>query len=293
MLKLSRHPGKGAGMSLRAILLAACGLALLACAACVKPSPPPPATTSRSAPDGVAVRRAMLGYGDEVTVAVWRNDDLKTSARVDENGDISLPLVGEVKAGGRTVAELRTELARVYGKYVVDPQVTVSVSTLRSQTAIVLGEVKTQGVVSVDHDMNLFEAIARSGGFTDNAGKSMVVLLRPEGDRPRAYILDMRLGTSVGQGVVGFNRYLEGGDILYVPKSTWATVEEFMGHMTSALNAVINAERFVIFMPQLRDAVNDLFKGPVTTSTTIINNQSQPVAGEVLSNSQGGVFTVQ
>ncbi len=279
-------------MSPGAALLAACALALLAVSACVKPSPPPPAATSRNSPDGAAVRRATLGYGDEVTVAVWRNDDLKTSARVDENGEIALPLVGEVKAGGRTVAELRKELARVYGKYVVDPQVTVSVSTLRSQTAIVLGEVKTQGVVSVDHDMNLFEAIARSGGFTDNAGKSMVVLLRPEGDRPRAYILDMRLGTSVGQGVVGFNRYLEGGDILFVPKSTWATVEEFMGHMTSALNAVINAERFVIFMPQLRDAVNDLFKGPVTT-TTIINNQSQPVAGEVLSNSQGGVFAVQ
>ncbi|WP_029457146.1 polysaccharide biosynthesis/export family protein [Solidesulfovibrio alcoholivorans] len=277
----------------RALALAACAAALLALlVACAKPSPPPLAGTSKNAAAGMAARRATLGYGDEITVAVWRNDDLKTTARVDERGGINLPLVGDVKAGGRTVAELRADVAHAYAKYVVDPQVTVTVATLRSQTALVLGEVKSQGVVSVDHDMNLFEAIARSGGFNDNAGRSTVVLLRPEGDRPRAYILDMRLGTSVGQGVVGFNRYLEGGDILYVPKSTWATVEEFMGHMTSALNAVINAERFVIFMPQLRDAVNDLFKGP-TTTTTVINNQSQPVAGEVLSNSQGGVFTVQ
>ena len=277
----------------RALAFAACVAALLALlAACAKPSPPPLAATSKNAAAGTAARRATLGYGDEITVAVWRNDDLKTVARVDERGDINLPLVGDVKAGGRTVAELRADVARAYAKYVVDPQVTVTVATLRSQTAIVLGEVKSQGVVSVDHDMNLFEAIARSGGFNDNAGRSTVVLLRPEGDRPHAYILDMRLGTSVGQGVVGFNRYLEGGDILYVPKSTWATVEEFMSHMTSALNAVINAERFVIFMPQLRDAVNDLFKGPTTTAT-VINNQSQPVAGEVLSNNQGGVFTVQ
>ena len=277
----------------RVFALAACAAALFALlAACAKPSPPPLAATSKNAAAGMAARRATLGYGDEITVAVWRNDDLKTVARVDEQGDINLPLVGDVKAGGRTVAELRADVAHAYAKYVVDPQVTVTVATLRSQTAIVLGEVKSQGVVSVDHDMNLFEAIARSGGFNDNAGRSTVVLLRPEGDHPHAYILDMRLGTSVGKGVVGFNRYLEGGDILYVPKSTWATVEEFMGHMTSALNAVINAERFVIFMPQLRDAVNDLFKGP-TTTTTVINNQSQPVAGEVLSNSQGGVFTVQ
>jgi polysaccharide export outer membrane protein len=267
---------------------------VLLLAACAKPTAPPPASaTSKSVGSIAAPRRATLGYGDEVTVGVWRNDDLKSSVRVDETGNIHLPLVGDVKAGGRTVAELRTAVATAYAKYVVDPQVTVTVATLRSQTALVLGEVKAQGVVSVDHDMNLFEAIARSGGFTDNAGKSTVVLLRPEGDTPHAYILDMRLGTSVGKGVVGFNRYLEGGDILYVPKSTLATVEEFMGHMTSALNAVINAERFVIFMPQLRDAVNDLFKGPVTNTTTVINNQSQPVAGEVLSNSQGGVFTVQ
>ncbi|MEA5089856.1 polysaccharide biosynthesis/export family protein [Solidesulfovibrio sp.] len=277
----------------RALAFAACAAALLALlAACAKSSPPPLTPTSKNAAAGMATRRATLGYGDEVTVAVWRNDDLKTVARVDERGGINLPLVGDVKAGGRTVAELRADVARAYAKYVVDPQVTVTVATLRSQTALVLGEVKAQGVVSVDHDMNLFEAIARSGGFNDNAGRSTVVLLRPEGDRPRAYILDMRLGTSVGEGVVGFNRYLEGGDILFVPKSTWATVEEFMSHMTSALNAVINAERFVIFMPQLRDAVNDLFKGPTTTAT-VINNQSQPVAGEVLSNNQGGVFTVQ
>lgn len=284
----------GASRSLgRRTLLAALVAALLAAAACAKPSPPPAAATSRTAAGAMAARRATLGYGDEVTVSVWRNDDLKTTARVDEAGNIHLPLAGEVRAGGRTVSELRADVAGAYARYVVEPQVTVTVATLRSQTAIVLGEVKAQGVVAVDHDMNLFEAIARSGGFTDNAGRSTVVLLRPEGDTPRAYILDMRLGTSVGQGVVGFNRYLEGGDILYVPKSTWATVEEFMGHMTSALNAVINAERFVIFLPQLRDAVNNLFQGPTTTTTTIINQQSQPVAGEVLSNSQGGVFTVQ
>lgn len=274
--------------------LLAC-LLLVSVASCApKPSPPPPAATSKGGTSGSPARRAVLGYGDEVSIAIWRSDDLKTTARVDETGNIHLPLVGDVHAGGRTVAELRADLAKAYARYLVDPQVTVGVSSLKSQTALVMGEVKSQGVVSVDHDMTLFEAIARAGGFTDNAGKYMVVLLRPQGDTPRAYILDMRLGTKVGEGVVGFNRYLEGGDILYVPKSTMASVEEFMAHMNSILNTVVNAERFVIFMPQLRDAVNELFKGPVTQSTTIINNQSssQPVAGEVLSN-RGGVVSGQ
>ena len=259
---------------------------------CAKPSPPPLASTSKTHAGNAPARRVTLGYGDEVSIAVWLNDDLKTTARVDETGKISLPLVGEVPAGGRTVSELRGDLARAYAKYIVNPQVTVNVSTLRGQNAMILGEVKTPGVVAVDHDMNLFEAVARAGGFTENAGDSTVVLLRPEADTPHAYILDMRLGTKLGEGVVGFNRYLEGGDILYVPKSNWATIEEFMGRMTSVLNALVNAERFAIFMPQLRDAMNDLFQGPTTQNTTIIS-QSQPLAGEVLSNSQGGVVSVQ
>lgn len=276
----------------RVFLVCACLVWTFSLAACVKSLPPPAASTSKTRSEGAAPRRAVLGYGDEVSIAVWRNEDLKTTARVDEAGRVNLPLVGEVKAGGRTTSELRADLATAYAKYIVDPQVTINVSALKSQTALVLGEVKNQGAVTVDHEMNMFEGIARSGGFTDNAGRSMVVLLRPEGDTPRAYILDMRLGTSVGEGVVGFNRYLEGGDILYVPKSTMASIEEFMGHMNSILNTVVNAERFVIFMPQLRDAVTDLTRGPVTQTTTIVN-QSQPVAGEVLSNRQGGVTAVQ
>ena len=260
------------------------------CAACAKVNPPPLAPNSKEQATDQPHRRAALGYGDEVAVAVWRNEDLKHTVRVDEAGRISLPLVGEVQAGGRTASELRAELAARYAKYLVDPQVTVNVATLKSQTALVMGEVKTQGAVVVDHDINLFEAIARSGGFTENAGRSGVFLLRMEGERPRVYVLDMRLGNNIGKGAHGFNRYVQGGDILFVPKSLIASVEEFMGHMTAILSSLVNAERFVIFMPQLRDAVNDLFKGP--QSTTVIN-QSQPVAGEVLSNSQGGVISVQ
>jgi polysaccharide export outer membrane protein len=148
-------------------------------------------------------------------------------------------------------------------------------------------------VVAVDHDIPLFEAVARAGGFTDNAGKSAVVLFRAlDSDAPKAYVLDMKLGTSLGQGTAGFDRFLEGGDVLYVPKSAWASFDEFLGHLNAVVNAFINVERLTIFLPQLRDAIDDLSKGPVTVTTTAIQ-QSQPIAGEYLSNSQGGVIAVQ
>lgn len=271
--------------------LAVCLLVAFLLAACAHPvSQPLPKSASKTRVEGTTARRAVLAYGDEVEVAVWRQDDLATTAKVDEAGHIHLPLVGEVRAGGRTVAELRADLTQRFGKYLVDPQVTVKASSLKSQTALVLGEVKSQGVVPLDHEVTFHEAIARSGGFTDDAGQSMVVLLRPETDPPRAYILDMRLGAKPVKDAVGFDRYLEAGDIIYVPKSTWASIEEFMGHLDTVLNTIVNAERFVIFMPQLRDAVTDLWRGPVTQNTTVI--QSGTVAGEVLNN-QGGAVPVQ
>ncbi|MFP5259726.1 MAG: polysaccharide biosynthesis/export family protein [Acidobacteriota bacterium] len=275
-----------------------CLAAALSITACARPTAPPPAVaSSKTRPEArsadLPARRAMLGYGDELSVAVWRQEDLKTTVRVDEAGRIQLPLVGEIPAGGHTVSELRTELTRAYAKYLVDPQVTVTASTIRSQTALVLGEVKSQGVVPVDHDIALFEAIARAGGFTESAGQSTVVLFRAlDSEAPKAYILDMKLGTSVGKGTAGFDRYLEGGDVLYVPKSAWANIDEFLNHMNAVVNAFINTERLIIFLPQLRDAINDLTRGPVSQTTTVIQ-QSQPVAGEYLGNQQGGVVSVQ
>ena len=282
----------------RRVALLLCLAAALSIAACARPTAPPPAVaSSKTRPEArsadLPARRAVLGYGDELSVAVWRQEDLKTTVRVDEAGRIQLPLVGEIPAGGRTVSELRAELTRAYAKYLVDPQVTVTASTIRSQTALVLGEVKSQGVVAVDHDIVLFEAIARAGGFTENAGQSTVVLFRAlDSEAPKAYILDMKLGTSVGKGTAGFDRYLEGGDVLYVPKSAWANIDDFLNHMNAVVNAFINSERLIIFLPQLRDAINDLTRGPVNQTTTIIQ-QSQPVAGEYLGNQQGGVVSVQ
>ena len=265
--------------------------------ACTRPTAPPPPVTSSKNPAAASpaapARRAVLGYGDELAVAVWRHDDLKASVRVDEAGRIQLPLAGEVVAGGRSLSELRADLTRAYARYLIDPQVTVTAQNLRSQSALVLGEVKNQGVVAVDHDIPLFEAIARAGGFTEDAGRSTVVLFRAmDTDNPKAYILDMKLGTGLGKGMAGFDRFLEGGDVLYVPKSAWANFNEFLSHLNAVINAFINAERLVIFLPQLRDAINDLSQGPVNQVNTVIQ-QSQPVAGEYLSNSQGGVIAVQ
>lgn len=284
------HPGSAdlarAGLALLLALLVLVPL-LPGCQA-AKPTASAPPVQAPAPKTEAEASRSVLGFGDELSVAVWRHDDLRTSARVDDAGGISLPLVGTVQAAGKTAGELRDELTARYAAFVVSPQVMVNVTQVRSQTALVLGEVKTQGAQIVDHDISFFEAVAKAGGFTDDAGRGAVLLLRQSGPTPKVYVLDLTLGEKTGQGTQGgFVRYLRGGDILYAPKSTVASVETFLRHLNNILQPLISLERLVIFMPQLRDAVEDLARGGPEEVTI-----NQPVAGEVLSNQGGGVFTV-
>lgn len=270
-------------LALCLILAAAC-LALAACGGKRPPVPLLPEKKDVRAPKpGV-----RLGYGDELNVSVWRNEDLSVTVKVDNSGAFTFPLVGQVEASGRTIAEIREDLTKKLSKYLVDPQVSVSPAVLRSQTAIVVGEVKTPGVLAIDHDIAMFEAVGRCGGFTDDADQGAVLLFRDEGDRPSIYLLNLALGQKLGENTAGFNRYVQDGDVLYVPMTGMASVEQFMVRLDNILRPILNLERFVIFMPQVRDAVDSLIKGKTALeSSTVV----QTAGGEVIGNS-GGVVPV-
>jgi len=261
--------------------------ACLALTACGDKHPPVPVLPNKQ--DVRAPKPGVkLGYGDELNVSVWRNDDLSVTVKVDNSGAFTFPLVGQVEASGRTIGEIREDLTQKLSKYLVDPQVSVSPAVLRSQTAIVVGEVKTPGVLTIDHDIAMFEAVGRCGGFTDDADEGAVLLFRDEGDRPSIYLLNMTLGQKLGENTAGFNRYVQDGDVLYVPMSGMASVEQFMVRLDNILRPILNLERFIIFMPQVRDAVDSLIKGQTTLeSSTVV----QTAGGEVIGNS-GGVVPV-
>ena len=70
----------------------------------------------------------ILGPGDEIVVKVWRNDDLTRQIQLDPSGNLQFPLVGEIKASGLTVAQLRMKMASLLSEYIVDPQVDINLS---------------------------------------------------------------------------------------------------------------------------------------------------------------------
>jgi len=256
------------------------------CAPSAKNAPPSAPAQAAAAPQPIT---RGLGFGDELTISVWRHDDLNATVKLDQTGAFRFPLIGNVAAAGKSSAQIGEEITARLDAYIVSPQVSVTVAQVKSQLAYVFGEVKTPGVVTIDHEISLWETVARCGGFTSDAGRSKVLVLRGEGEQFVALPanLDISGGTKKGAALEGG---LRAGDIVYVPKSSVSTVEEYLKHLDTLLSPLLTLQRFIIFTPQVRDAVTELFQGSPQVTTNVTTGVSTPQGGEVLTNQSGGVF---
>jgi polysaccharide export outer membrane protein len=123
-----------------------------------------------------------LGPDDQVSVSVLDLPEISDKTyRIDLNGFIKLPMVGErIQAAGLTVEQLEDEIARVCKTFLKDPQVTVSVVTLRRETVNVLGSVRSPGVIQLLSRMTLVDVITAAGGLSDDAGYTLRLVRRRE-----------------------------------------------------------------------------------------------------------------
>jgi polysaccharide biosynthesis/export protein len=121
-----------------------------------------------------------LGVGDAVRVTVFQQPDLTTEARITERGTIGIPLVGEEKVAGMSPAQAAAKIAADLkkGKFLKDPQVSVTLITLRSKQVSVLGMVARPGRYALDDTSSrLAEVVAAAGGLTAE-GSSTVTVIR-------------------------------------------------------------------------------------------------------------------
>lgn len=197
------------------------------------------------------VFRFIVGPGDEIAVKVWRNDDLNRDVRVDPSGNISLPLVGKVKASGLTISQLREEVTLRLSKYFVDPQVDINVSNLKSQKVYVLGEVKSPGTFDWQANMPAWEVISKAGGFTLDANEENVLLVRSEDGKTVVRALNIR--NMFKEGKLSRGTYLRNGDLIYVLPTVIASVERFMERFYNIINPFTALERGIILYPEVED----------------------------------------
>lgn len=134
----------------------------------------------------------VIGPFDTIQVAVLNAPELEREGMVDSSGNFSMPLIGSVQAGGRTPEELERAIAdALRGKYVRDPQVTVSLTKVQSRTVTVDGAVRRSGVYPINDKTTLQQAVALAEGGSEFADFSEVVVFRTIDDRRMAALFDL------------------------------------------------------------------------------------------------------
>ena len=129
----------------------------------------------------------VIGTGDVLAISVWKNADVSRVVPVRTDGRISLPLIGELQAGGRTAKELEKEITEKLKDYVAQPEVSVIIQEIKSQRFNVLGMVTHPGSFPLAKPVTVIDAIAAAGGFRDFAKQKDVYILRrdPSGKQVR------------------------------------------------------------------------------------------------------------
>jgi polysaccharide biosynthesis/export protein len=155
-----------------------------------------------------------VGAGDKLRVTVYKDPQASLdSVQVRPDGKITMPLVGDIVASGRTPAELRDAVATALKVYMNNPSVTVIVLEATASTAFVLGEVNKPGTVSIQGDMTVLQALAVAGGLKDFADAKNIRILR----KGVAGTQTIRFNYKDAIRGSGANPYLRAGDIVVVP----------------------------------------------------------------------------
>jgi len=143
--------------------------------------------TAYAGPQQAALNNTARAYGDSefrlgpedvIEVSVYGEKDLSIAVPVRPDGKVSIPLIGEIPASGKTATELQKEIAQKYARFISEPAVTVVVKEINSPKVSVLGEVKTPGMYKIKDRATVLDAIAMAGGLTEYAKRDKVTIIR-------------------------------------------------------------------------------------------------------------------
>ena len=171
----------------------------------------------------------VLYPGDEIEVATPTAPENTRTQRIGPDGRISLPLVGQIMAADRTIAEVERDASEAFASQLRRPVVEITLKTAGPLKVWVDGEVRTPGVLDMAGDIDAYQAVIQAGGFLPTAKQGEVALIRrgPGGRRMmRAIDLRPRRGEVIA---------LRRGDIIYVPRSTLGEVANFIALFRNAL----------------------------------------------------------
>ncbi len=204
-------------------------------------------------------KEQALVPGDEILISVYRQPDLSRRVTIPPDGYFSFPFMGEIKAEGRTRAQLKDDIVAGLSSYVNTPQVYIDIARLSNpkrivdaqvsieivdfggQKVFVLGEVRNPGVYLADGNTSVVEAISKAAGFTMDAKQEDVFLIRNGLGKTRE-ITRLNLASALANADMGQNPYVQSGDIVYVTRTFISNVDRFFDHLSKILSPIVSAE---------------------------------------------------
>lgn len=157
----------------------------------------------------------VIGQGDILFISVWKDESLTREAVVLPDGTISFPLIGIVKAEGRTVDELKSDMAERINRYVPNPVLSVSVKNPASLYVYVIGRVNNPGRFVLNSTVNVLQALAMAGGLNPFAENNGIKIMRTENGA--STVLPFRYNDVVKGKSLEQNVFLKRGDVVVVP----------------------------------------------------------------------------
>jgi len=175
-------------------------------------------TSNQSSPSDAkrVVDDYVIGPADILAVNVWKDTELTHTVTVRPDGRISLPLVGEIMVSGLTAPTVQRVITQRLADYITNPQVTVIVQEVHSQSYVIVGKITHPGVFPLGRPVTVLEAIALAGGFLDFAKTNKIkIMRRKEGGVSETLFFDYKKVLK-GQNTVQ-NVELRNGDTIVVP----------------------------------------------------------------------------
>jgi polysaccharide export outer membrane protein len=160
-------------------------------------------------------RDYVIGPGDVLDISVWKDETLTRSVVVLPDGKISFPLISEVMARGKTVAQLKKEMEEKLSPFVPDVTLSFEVKQVNSMLIYVIGRVNSPGRFLLNVNVNVLQALSMAGGCNPFAKRDKIKIFRQEGDK--THIFHFQYDSVVDGKNLEQNIMLMRGDVIVVP----------------------------------------------------------------------------
>jgi len=159
----------------------------------------------------------IIGAEDVLDITVWRNPDLSKQVQVRPDGRVSMPIIRDITAVGKTPTQLAEEMTNKLKEYVQNPVVAVTLKEVNSSNIFVLGEITHPGKYPLKSKTTLLQGITIAGGFTPIAARNQIVIFRFTENAPGIKKMTASYDEIVLRGGITENLELKSGDTVVVP----------------------------------------------------------------------------